>query len=139
MNVACTTSEAKPPFASSYFGTDPSGAAFAGYVEATTTPNHRPRSRDRLGRGALDPRERRSYGRWQAVRCFDPRAARFCAIGALNRAARELLGVAGVEPAYAAEAFVLAANGRHHDSLPCINDNCGHEVIVAMFKVALAQ
>ena len=33
--------------------------------------------------------------------CFDPRAARFCAIGALNRAARELLGVAGVEPAYA--------------------------------------
>ena len=58
---------------------------------------------------------------------------------ALNRAARELLGVAGVEPAYAAEAFVLAANGRHHDSLPCINDNCGHEVIVAMFKVALAQ
>ena len=71
--------------------------------------------------------------------CFDPRAARFCAIGALNRAARELLGVAGVEPAYAAEAFVLAANGRHHDSLPCINDNCGHEVIVAMFKVALAQ
>jgi hypothetical protein len=49
------------------------------------------------------------------------------------------LGVAGVEPAYAAEAFVLAANGRHHDSLPCINDNCGHEVIVAMFKVALAQ
>ena len=39
----------------------------------------------------------------------------------------------------AAEGFVLAANGRHHDSLPCINDNCGHEVIVAMFKVALAQ
>ena len=71
--------------------------------------------------------------------CFDPRAARFCAIGALNRAARELLGVAGVEHAYAAEAFVLAANGRHHDSLPCINDNCGHEVIVAMFKVALAR
>ena len=30
--------------------------------------------------------------------CFDPRAARFCAIGALNRAARELLGVAGLSP-----------------------------------------
>ena len=70
--------------------------------------------------------------------CFDPRAARFCAIGALNRAARELLGVAGVEPAYAAEAFVLAANGRHHDSLSRINDTDGHEVIVAMFEVALA-
>jgi hypothetical protein len=71
--------------------------------------------------------------------CFDPWATQFCAIGALNRAARELLGVAGVEHAYAAEKFVLAANGRHHDSLPRINDNEQHEVIVAMFKVALAQ
>ena len=71
--------------------------------------------------------------------CFDPWAARFCAIGALNRAARELVGVAGVDHAYKAEKFVLAANGRHYDSLPRINDNCGHEVIVAMFKVALAQ
>ena len=71
--------------------------------------------------------------------CFDPWAARFCAVGALNRAARELVGVGGVEHAYAAERFVLAANGRHHDSLPIINDNDGHEVIVAMFKVALAQ
>jgi hypothetical protein len=34
---------------------------------------------------------------------------------------------------------VLAANGRHHDSLPLINDNDGHEVIVAMLKVALKQ
>ena len=70
---------------------------------------------------------------------FDARAARFCAIGALNRAARELLGIVGVEHAHAAEGFVLAANGRHHHSLPLINDIDGHEVIVAMFKVALAQ
>src|SRR3954465_9572750 len=49
--------------------------------------------------------------------CFDPWAARFCAIGALNRAARELVGVAGVEHAYRAEKFVLAANGRRYDSL----------------------
>jgi hypothetical protein len=71
--------------------------------------------------------------------CFDPRAARFCAIGALNRAAREIVGVVGVEHAYVAERFVLAATGRHHDSLPCINDNYGHEVIVSMFKVALTR
>lgn len=71
--------------------------------------------------------------------CFDLRAARFCAIGALNRAARELMGVAGVEHAYMSEKFVLAANGRHHDSLPRINDHEGHEVIVRMFKLALAQ
>ncbi len=37
------------------------------------------------------------------------------------------------------EKFVLAANGRHHDSLPRINDHEGHEVIVRMFKLALAQ
>jgi hypothetical protein len=80
---------------------------------------------------------RRADGR--PCSCFDPWAARFCAIGALNRAAREIVGVAGVEHAYVAERFVLDANGRHHDSLPRINDNDGHEVIVAMFKVALAQ
>ena len=50
-----------------------------------------------------------------------------------------LSGVMGVEHAYGAEKFVLAANGRHHDSLPLINDNDGHEVIVAMLKVALKQ
>ena len=70
--------------------------------------------------------------------CFDPRAARFCAIGALNRAARELVGAVEVEHGYVAERFVLAANGRHHDSLSRINDTDGHEVIVAMFEVALA-
>jgi hypothetical protein len=80
---------------------------------------------------------RRADGRLCA--CFDPRAARFCAVGALNRAARELVGVVLVEHAYVAEGFVLAANGRHHDSLSRINDNDGHEVIVAMFKVALAH
>ena len=71
--------------------------------------------------------------------CCDPRAERFCAVGALNRAAHELVKVGRAEHAYAAEGFVLAANGRHHDSLPLINDIDGHEVIVAMFKVALAQ
>ena len=80
---------------------------------------------------------RRADGRPCA--CFDPCAVRFCAVGALIRAAGELVGVAGVERAYAAEKCVLAANGRRHDSLPRVNDSEGHEVIVAMFKVALAQ
>jgi hypothetical protein len=35
--------------------------------------------------------------------CFDPWVVRFCAIGALIRAAGELLGNAGFEHAYSAE------------------------------------
>lgn len=66
-----------------------------------------------------------------------PFAARFCAIGALDRAAYELLG--GAEAALRAEKFVLAANDRPNDSLPRINDHEGHAVIVAMFKRALAH
>ena len=54
--------------------------------------------------------------------CLDPLAARFCAIGALYRAAGELLGSGGFELVFKAEKFVLAANNRPRDSLPCIND-----------------
>jgi len=43
----------------------------------------------------------------------------------------------GVAQAFLAEKFILKANNRPYDTLPCINDNEGHEVIVSMFKRAL--
>jgi hypothetical protein len=74
--------------------------------------------------------------------CMDERAVRFCAIGALARAAQELVGTderIGVERAYQAEKFVLAANNRPYQTLPAINDREGHAIIVALFKQALAS
>jgi hypothetical protein len=69
--------------------------------------------------------------------CVDVAATRFCAIGALVRAARDLLGEIGPVHAYAAEKLILKANNRPNDTLPCINDVEGHAAIVAMFKTAL--
>ncbi len=68
-----------------------------------------------------------------------PLATRFCAVGALDRAAYELLGTGGAETALRAGKFVLAANDRPNDSLPRINDHEGHAVIVAMFRRALGE
>jgi len=69
----------------------------------------------------------------------NPLAAQFCAVGALSRAAYELLGARGVESTLKAVKFVLAADNRPPDSLPLINDQEGHAAIVAMFKRALAH
>ena len=71
--------------------------------------------------------------------CVDPDAARFCDIGALYRAAGELLGNVGPEHPFKAETFVLVANDRLREGLARINDAEGHAVIVAMFKNALAS
>ena len=71
--------------------------------------------------------------------CMDPHAARFCAIGALYRAAGELLGSAGPELAFKAERFILVANDRLREGLARINDAEGHAAIVAMLKRALAS
>jgi len=70
--------------------------------------------------------------------CRDVAAARFCAIGALYRASGDLLGEEAFQFVFRTEKFVLRANNRPHDSLPRINDQEGHAVIVAMFKRALA-
>jgi len=71
--------------------------------------------------------------------CMDERAMQFCAIGALVRAANELVerGEVGAAQAFKAEKFILKANNRPYDTLPCINDAEGHHTIVAMFKRAL--
>jgi hypothetical protein len=66
-----------------------------------------------------------------------PYAVKYCAVGALNRAAFELAAERWFELAISAEWHVKAAsNCPHH--LPFVNDAEGHGVIVAMFKRALA-
>jgi len=69
----------------------------------------------------------------------DPRAVSFCAIGALRRAARELLGGHGFEECFGAARFVLEANGRVGETLPRINDHEGRAAVIAMFQRALAS
>jgi hypothetical protein len=68
----------------------------------------------------------------------NPRAVRFCAVGALNRAAGELLTCNGFHHAVEAEHEVLAAN-KELRGLPSINDVEGRDAVIAMFKVALGQ
>jgi len=70
--------------------------------------------------------------------CLDPLAARFCAVGALHRAAAELIGAHVFERVVEAEEFVLTAN-KSVFGLPCVNDIEGREAVIAMFKVALAN
>ena len=70
--------------------------------------------------------------------CLDPLAYKFCAVGALYRAAVELVGGNWFEQVFKTEKYVLGAN-RQHVGLSYINDVNGRETVVAMFKVALAQ
>jgi hypothetical protein len=69
--------------------------------------------------------------------CRNPRAVCFCAVGALNRAAGEVLAVNAFHHAIEAERDVLAANHELRD-LPTMNDLEGRETIIEMFKAALA-
>ena len=62
---------------------------------------------------------------------------KYCAVGALNRAAFELAAERWFELAISAERHVKAANRSPHRHLPFVNDTEGHAVIVAMFKRAL--
>jgi hypothetical protein len=69
---------------------------------------------------------------------MDTRAVRFCAVGALQRAAGELFGAhQAVERAALTEAFVLTANASLIE-LPAVNDLEGRQAVVDMFCVALA-
>lgn len=65
-------------------------------------------------------------------------AVRFCAVGALERAAYELLGDIA-EPLFLAdiENTVLAANGYKSRTLAQINDQQGREAVIELFKTAL--
>jgi hypothetical protein len=70
---------------------------------------------------------------------WDQEATRFCAVGAINRAAFDLLGESlDGTIIEIAETCVLAANGLEHSSLPSVNDHEGRDAVVAMFQRALA-
>ena len=69
-----------------------------------------------------------------------PEAVRFCAIGALERAAYELLGEIA-EPLFVTdlEKTVLNANGYASLTLAQVNDQKGREAVIELFKKALAR
>jgi len=69
----------------------------------------------------------------------DPAAARFCAVGALNRAAMEAVKGWGCSRAMQAQELIIAANNRSGDELIEINDNEGHSTVIAMFRAALGR
>jgi hypothetical protein len=75
----------------------------------------------------------------KACASLDPLAVRFCAVGALFRAAGELLGKDGFAQVVEAENFVLAANNLGNDGVPRINDVLGRAAIIELFQVALRQ
>jgi hypothetical protein len=69
---------------------------------------------------------------------WDPAAVRFCAVGALWRAAAELMHDPNVFQAVESSAQqVVASNGRA-DALQTLNDLEGHAAVVQMFRTALA-
>ena len=64
----------------------------------------------------------------------------FCAVGALTRAAFELLGgVPNIALIDEAENCVLAAGHFGHLGLPHVNDRIGREAVVRIFERALAH
>jgi hypothetical protein len=68
---------------------------------------------------------------------WDPAAVRFCAIGAMWRAAYEVTGDLEILPLVEDTAKqVVASNGRV-DPLQTLNDLEGHAAVVQMFKNAL--
>lgn len=67
-----------------------------------------------------------------------PSAVKFCALGALNRAAYDLAPEGVYDLAASAMQHVMEANCAPDRHLPEINDMEGHAAIIAMFKRALA-
>jgi hypothetical protein len=71
----------------------------------------------------------------------DPDAARYCALGALGRAAAELTADYQQSHFFAMKAAreVLSANNLAGYCLPSVNDVRGHAAIVVLFKKALGS
>ena len=70
---------------------------------------------------------------------WDQEAVRFCAVGAIYRAAFEMLGeTLDSIIIEITETCVLAANGLEHSSIPSVNDHEGRDAVQAMFQKALA-
>ena len=68
-------------------------------------------------------------------------AIKFCAVGALMRAALDLFGNGIHARAVAIDMAkrISEANGHAKASLACINDSRGHAAMVSMFERALAE
>jgi hypothetical protein len=79
-------------------------------------------------------------GQGKSCRVEASEAVRFCAVGALTRAAFELLGeVPNIALIDEAENCVLAASHFGHLGLPHVNDRIGREAVVRIFERALAH
>jgi hypothetical protein len=85
-------------------------------------------------RGALARRSNNQPCTWS-----DPEAVRFCAVGALHRAATEAIRGWGCSRAIEAQEFIMSANKRAPAELIEINDEEGHSAVVGMFRTALDQ
>ncbi len=68
---------------------------------------------------------------------WDPAAVRFCALGAMWRAAYELTGTLKVSLVEDTAKQVIESNGRV-DALQTFNDIEGHAAVVQMLQTALA-
>ena len=90
---------------------------------------------ERWSRGAIARTADRSACAWS-----DPNVVRFCALGALVRAAADLVGNEdhARELAVQAAREIAASSGRRGAVLPYINDCEGHLAVVRMFKKALS-
>ena len=73
-----------------------------------------------------------------ACSVWDLAADRFCAVGAMWRAAFELMGDLDVSVVERTAHQVVASNGRA-DALQTLNDLEGHAAVVQMFRTALAS
>ncbi len=69
---------------------------------------------------------------------WDPAAVRFCAVGALWRAACELMDDRDVFPLVERTALQVLMSNDRTDGLQTLNDVEGHAAIVQMFRTALA-
>lgn len=68
----------------------------------------------------------------------DPAAKRFCAFGALSRAAFELGVRNWYELSLKAAHQIVSERGCSHAHLPVINDLEGHAIVISMFRRALS-
>jgi hypothetical protein len=85
-------------------------------------------------RGAM---ARNAFG--HSCSAWDQEAVRFCAVGAIYRAAFDILGESLDNIIIEiTETCVLAANGLEHSSIPSVNDHEGRDAVQAMFRKALA-
>ena len=81
---------------------------------------------------------RDSHGKSCSI--YASEAVRFCPVGALTRAAFDLLGeVPSIVLIDGTEDHILSSSHLEHLSLPQMNDRLGREAVVRMFKRALAH